>query len=90
MASTGISSHRGMDFQQFQAQSRAAARSEFLLRQSPQDVVMATSGQSARQLMARHKEIQLYGKGGVFYFNADLLPPGTITEDTPLPFTRQR
>ena len=40
--------------------------------------------------MATGKEIQLYGKNGVFYFKADILPPGSITGDMPLPFTRQR
>ena len=35
------------------------------------------------------KEIQLYGRQGVFFFKATILPPGSVEPDTDLPFARR-
>ena len=35
------------------------------------------------------KEIALYGRQGVFFFKAKVLPPGSIDPDTELPFARR-
>ena len=35
------------------------------------------------------KEIQLYGRHGVFFFKATILPPGSVRPNTDLPFARR-